>query len=670
MKIIYKITSGDQMKLQHDLHVAIDDKFDEEFADTFAHIESYNKHLFRPNTYLHKWWARRCGSTFRNILKCLTDDEASRDYYSPGGLEGKIILDPMMGGGTTLHEAIRMGANVIGVDLDPIPVLQARASLTDIPLDDLEQAFDNFYNTLREAMAPFYKTKCPHCNEDTEVQFFLYGLRKNCDCQTVLSVDSTILRHDPDGSVIRICPHCYTISKDKEHVCNGNLNNLPLVEKKVKKCSSCNTKYQEDITIPFAQRYVPYVVVGKCRQHGMFFKKFDESDSSILSKATQVAIEEFWFDQDDFIIDAGPKSTDLIRRGISTYLELFSARQLLYLSRAIRLIQGYEPKIKLNLALLISTSLEFNSMLCGYKGAEVRRPGAIRHTFSHHAYSFPHTALENNPLYPEKSSGTLQKLFHDRIRKSRQWAMAPEEKLIKNNKPTNKKVIIKEERDFGIEVTNVNELQSGIRRFMVIQGSSTNLNIPSETVDFVVTDPPYFDSVQYSDLAAFFRVWLRQMLPNEAKWNYNVDESAVDLNGTGNGQYTDVLSGIFIECNRVLKKDRGRLVFTYHHWNPKGWAALTIALKRSNFVLVNRYVVHSENPISVHIANMNSLKHDTILVCAPRQNIDLPKWELPTSINKEDSKKFCHDCGTVLGWMLSSDITEERINEIWSELLN
>lgn len=30
----------------------------------------------------------------------------------------------MMGGGTILHEAIRLGANVIGYDIDPIPVLQ------------------------------------------------------------------------------------------------------------------------------------------------------------------------------------------------------------------------------------------------------------------------------------------------------------------------------------------------------------------------------------------------------------------------------------------------------------------------------------------------------------------------------------------------------------------
>ena len=100
------------------LALPIDNAFDEAFVSTLAQQEVWNKHHFRPNTYLHKWWARRCGTTFRAILKALVEDDAQRDFYTAGGLDGKVILDPMMGGGTTLHEAIRMGATVIGADID------------------------------------------------------------------------------------------------------------------------------------------------------------------------------------------------------------------------------------------------------------------------------------------------------------------------------------------------------------------------------------------------------------------------------------------------------------------------------------------------------------------------------------------------------------------------
>jgi putative DNA methylase len=83
------------------IRLAIDESFPEQFANEISQQEVFNKHLFRPNTYLHKWWARRCGSTFRAILKQFVPNPERRDYYAPGGLEGKIVLDPMMGGGTT-----------------------------------------------------------------------------------------------------------------------------------------------------------------------------------------------------------------------------------------------------------------------------------------------------------------------------------------------------------------------------------------------------------------------------------------------------------------------------------------------------------------------------------------------------------------------------------------
>jgi hypothetical protein len=83
--------------------------------------------------------------------------------------------------------------------------------------------------------------------------------------------------------------------------------------------------------------------------------------------------------------------------------------------------------------MLVSTSLEFNSLLCGYKGGDKRRPGAIRHVFSHHAYSFPYTALENNPAFSGNTSGTIGLLFRDRIEVGAEWAEMPVER-----KPTSK----------------------------------------------------------------------------------------------------------------------------------------------------------------------------------------------------------------------------------------
>ncbi|MGD9099877.1 MAG: DNA methyltransferase, partial [Anaerolineae bacterium] len=360
--------------------VPIDTQFDVVFANAIAKLESYNKHLYRPNTYLHKWWARRCGSTFRVILKHLVTNETQRNYYAPGGLEGKIILDPMMGGGTTLHEAIRLGANVIGADIDPIPVLQARATLSNIPLGRLEAAFDKLYQELRDALAPLFATACPACGQATDMRFTLYGLRRTCECGPALFVDSTVLRHESNGAVIRICPRCHVITRDDEtcHCPQPAENVLPIVEKGTKTCATCGVPYGDDYATPYYARYVPFAVVGQCSQHGLFFASPSRADLTHIEHANAKRSGLDLGSPGDMIVKPGPKSADLVRRGITSYLDLFSSRQLLYLRRAMDILPRFNPLVRLNFALLVSTSLEFNSMLCGYKGGHRRRPGAIR----------------------------------------------------------------------------------------------------------------------------------------------------------------------------------------------------------------------------------------------------------------------------------------------------
>lgn len=66
-------------------NVPLDRNFPSADANRLAAQENYNKHLYRPNTYLHKWWARRSGTTFRYILKQFVEQDDKRYYYEVGG---------------------------------------------------------------------------------------------------------------------------------------------------------------------------------------------------------------------------------------------------------------------------------------------------------------------------------------------------------------------------------------------------------------------------------------------------------------------------------------------------------------------------------------------------------------------------------------------------------
>ncbi len=647
--------------------VAIDAEFPEDSASTLANLESYNKHLYRPNTYLHKWWARRPGTTFRQILKMLSSDPAKRDFYVPGGLEGKIIYDPMMGGGTTLHEAIRLGANVIGIDIDPVPVLQAKATLGQSSLSDRRAVFHRFLNSLRGTLSELFKTTCPVCGTAAEAQFILYGLHRKCSCRDMLVIDDLLLRQQKDGD-IRICPLCHEVYTAPEHSCQ-RCASTRIVDKKTRSCTQCRTEYQDILKLPFAQRYEPLIVAGACPKGHRFFKGIDDYDISIMDEARQKAASVVLPDSGHFDIPAGPKSIDLRRKGVTTYPELFTPRQIVYLDSCRALLSQMPDEDRLWMALLVSTSLEFNCLLCGYKGGDIRRPGAIRHVFSHHAYSFPYTALENNPVFPEGLSGTLVRLFRDRIERAAEWAARPKE--VQLDKGRRARVIISGEIDGGKPVCEFEDIPQGCRRFLVRQADSSRLDVPENLVDYVVTDPPYHDNVQYSDLSGFFRVWLSVFLPDEADWSYDPLGSAVSEGGpAGTAKYEDTLTRIWKSCYKALKRPNGRLIFTFHHWSPDAWAALTVSLRRAGFELVNRYVVRSENSISVHVRDLKALKDDAILVLKPVCDAkELRRWPEPARITTEDSCAFCRECAAALGWFLRSDLEENSIRLAWSNLL-
>ena len=634
--------------------------------DDLSRQEVFNKHLFRPNTYLHKWWARRCGSTFRTILKQFVPSVEQADYYAAGGLEGLTVLDPMMGGGTTLHEAIRLGANVVGADVDPIPVLQARASLSRMPIPTLQAAFDRFLADVHADLHPHFQTRCPTCNTQTDIRYCLYGVRKRCRCGTVTQVEQYHLRQDKHFTT-RLDPssgQVYTCSQ-ADHPPTGPKH---LVCKEDKRCPSCGEAYEELRDVPFYARYKLVAIAGECKRHGLFFRAPAQEDLRLVEAADQARGTLDFGAVEDFFVRAGPKSSDLIRHHVTSYLDLFSSRQLLYLNSAVKHLRRHTGLERLNLALLVSTSLEFNSMLCGYKGWYKNRPGAIRHTFALHAYSFQYTALENNPINPAKSSGNLRQLFHDRIERGRKWAALPIERKIDAD-GTRTLVAIRGEDDAGDEAIEQSDLATQGSRFLVLQRDSRCLPLADNSVDIVVTDPPYFDSVQYADLATFFRVWLARFLPDAAHWGYDHRQVAVAAGIQDAGRFMSILEGIFAECRRLLKPGAGRMVFTFHHWDCKAWAELTLALRGAGFKLMNAYVVFSEHPISVHIRNLKSIQHDCILVLASASASGGRSWPQPRPLGTADSEAFCRGCGDTLGWLLDNEIGDESIHAAWRRVL-
>src|SRR5208282_1856198 len=137
-------------------------------SDTSAHkraIEEYfpiveinrlampESRAFKPIYQIHKWFARRVSCVFRAILlgalkPAGTDimEEFYKDHSNDPDLRGKIILDPFMGGGTTIVESLRLGCNAIGIDLNPVAWFIVKTEVEPADVDDLRAAFECLAN--------------------------------------------------------------------------------------------------------------------------------------------------------------------------------------------------------------------------------------------------------------------------------------------------------------------------------------------------------------------------------------------------------------------------------------------------------------------------------------------------------------------------------------------
>src|SRR5438105_13325993 len=101
--------------------MSLEEHFDASFAAGLALQEKQMQQNYRPVIGVHKWFARRPGTLFRNLLLAEFNglDGLSASFFRSHQLRG-VIADPFMGGGTTLVEANRLGFHVIGTDINPM----------------------------------------------------------------------------------------------------------------------------------------------------------------------------------------------------------------------------------------------------------------------------------------------------------------------------------------------------------------------------------------------------------------------------------------------------------------------------------------------------------------------------------------------------------------------
>jgi putative DNA methylase len=216
-----------------------------------------------------------------------------------------------------------------------------------------------------------------------------------------------------------------------------------------------------------------------------------------------------------------------------------------------------------------------------------------------------------------EGAGTFTNCYR-RYVKAKRYCQQPFDKF-KNAEGKVMTVSARKERIEANFVTTFQELKESPRSALLFCGDSSSLpSIPEQSVDYVITDPPYFDSIHYSELSNFFYVWLRSVV-NDVHFKLDhvpTDAEAIVNEGMDKGEeeYQRLLAGVFKESERVLKNE-GKLIFTFHHTKWRAWWTVLKAVTESGFRVIDSFPVMSEYKVNPHIRNKQALDMDLVLIC-------------------------------------------------------
>src|SRR3990170_4016803 len=169
----------------------------------------------------------------------------------------------------------------------------------------------------------------------------------------------------------------------------------------------------------------------------------------------------------------------------------------------------------------------------------------------------------------------------------------------------------------------------------------------SESHDFIVTDPPYYDAIPYSDLMDFFYVWLRRSLLGLSpemdgtfrnslapKWNHEENDGELidDASRFGGdrarskAEYEEGMFRAFQACHRALALG-GRLVIVFAHKQPEAWEALVSAIIRAGFVVDCSWPIQTEMGNRTRALSSAALSSSVWLVCRKRPESARAGWD-------------------------------------------
>jgi putative DNA methylase len=615
------------------------------------------------------------------------------------GKSNPVVLDAFGGGGSIPFEAARYGLNVLASDLNPVAVVTMKAAM-EYPLQfgaGLQVDIDRWVKWVGDEaeirLAEFF----PNGDGET-VQNYLWAhtvVCPGCDSVVPLSPNwwlSKTSNYAGKGQERKVTGNWYAVKPipnpqqqrvDFELIKGAkgagatirtqkseyDPDTTVTISRGVGKCPNCNSVIEDDAIKAQAQAgkfgHQLYAVAYKQGKGSLDFRTPTADDLVGIKKAEE-AIQNGWENLiPDVEIPHGQETERLFGIGIDRWSKLFNPRQLLTLVTYVEIIQEAKVKIKEELG---ADGLERANAIITYLALVLDRcvDRNCRLSIWHTARASVERASTQHALnltwnYPE-INGACE------LWDSCANAFVSDYHALCNYLNTE---FLTSTTIPGFDeqlTTKGRKVKTPTAIPQIFQSSADSLfHILDDSIDAIITDPPYYSTIQYAELSDFFYVWMKRILDDVYPELFCSELTDKDREAVANpsrfrnmgappemlarADYEAKMLLAFNEYHRVLRPD-GVMTVQFNHKDPGAWDVLAKSLIDGGFEITASWSVSTENPQNLHQAKKNSVASTVLLVCRKRDpEAGLAWWDdlRPQVINVVEERAVEFEANDITG---------------------
>jgi adenine-specific DNA methylase len=601
------------------------------------------------------------------------------------GKRKPVVLDAFAGGGSIPFEAARYGLNVLASDLNPVAVVTMKAAM-EFPLKfgaDLQQDIDKWVKFVgdeaEKRLAEFFPSQSmvgavcePPLHRESPVQNYLWAHTVVCPhCESVVPLSpnwwlSKTSNYAGKGQERKITSDWYAVkpipnpenkrvdfelikgSKGKGATIETDdgeydPDTTTTISRGVGKCPNCNSVIEDNVIKSQAKSsglgHQLYAVAYKEGKSGLQFRIPTDFDLAGVAKAEAYIKEKLASFENNNILPEEERfdgyADRCIAYGLNKSLDYFNPRQLLTLVTYVEIINEAKSKLQ------VEYELEKVKAIATYLALVLDRCVDINCRLTHLNSSVP-----NFQLATSQHSLNLMWNYIETAGNEKLWKVYS--KPIANfylqlcelfgTKPNSSTIL-------GFVGANGRSPLHRETPLPDINASSADslFHIPDNSVDTIVTDPPYYSTIQYAELSDFFYVWMKRTLGDIFPDLFNSELTDKDREAVANPSrfrnmgaspeelakqdYEAKMQLAFSEYYRVLRDD-GVMTVQFNHKESGAWDVLTKSLIDAGFEITASWSVSTENPQNLHQAKKNSVSSTVLLVCRKRDpNAEQAWWD-------------------------------------------